>query len=277
MSGSSLEELFRTGEPRILNDLQSYLEARPQSDATRRIVAEGGRSSLACPLFVDGRPLGVLFFTSHEKHAYAEGHLTAFRQIAQDVATVIHKSRLFQDMVDGNQFLVRQAKQLKEAMSRDALTGVLNRKAVMAALDRKIRAAAEGGGAVGVIMVDIDRFKKINDTYGHAAGDAVLREFTSRLSATLRQTDYLGRYGGEEFTIVICDTNWKQLRQIAERFRAVIARTPFNVGSDSRSITASFGIVLAPDGLESAEAVVAAADQALYAAKAAGRNRCVLA
>jgi diguanylate cyclase (GGDEF)-like protein len=277
MSGSSLEELFRTGEPRILNDLRSYLDARPESDSTRRIVAEGGQSSLTCPLFVDGRPLGVLFFTSREKNAYAKIHQTAFRQIAKDVATVIQKSRLFQDLLDSNQFLVRQAAQLKEVANRDALTGVLNRKAIMAALERKLQAAAVGGGAVGVIMVDVDRFKKINDAHGHVAGDAVLREFARRLTATLRQTDHLGRYGGEEFAIVICDTNWKQLKQIAERFRSTIAGTPFIVGDESRTLTASFGIALAPGGLESAEAVVAAADQALYAAKAGGRNRCVLA
>ena len=111
---------------------------------------------------------------------------------------MVHKSQLFQELVDCNQFLVRQAEQLKEAVNRDALTGVLNRKAIMAALERKIRATAADGGAIGVIMVDIDRFKKMNDSYGHAAGDMVLREFTRRLSATLRQTDYLGRYGGEE-------------------------------------------------------------------------------
>ena len=77
--------------------------------------------------------------------------------------------------------------------------------------------------------------------------------------------------------IVICDTNWKRMRQIAERFRSAVANTPFDVGGDSRRLTASFGIVLTSDALESAEAVVAAADQALYTAKASGRNRCVLA
>jgi GAF domain-containing protein len=139
MEGSSLQDVFRTGEPRILNDLKSYLAAEPQSDSTRRIVAEGGRSSLTCPLFVDGRPLGVLFFTSGEKRTYGKVHQTFFRQIAEEVATVIYKSRLFQELVERNQFLVRQADQLKEAANRDALTGILNRAAVMITLERQIR------------------------------------------------------------------------------------------------------------------------------------------
>jgi diguanylate cyclase (GGDEF)-like protein len=277
MEGSSLQEVFRTGETRILNDLESYLDAEPQSDSTRRIVAEGGRSSLTCPLFVDGRALGVLFFTSREKRAYGKIHQAVFRQIAEEVATVIYRSRLFQELVDRNQCLVRQAEQLKEVANRDTLTGILNRAAVMTTLERQIRANAAVGRTLGVIMADIDHFKEINDSYGHAAGDMVLREFTGRLSAILRQSDYLGRYGGEEFLLLIGDTNREQVMQAAERYRLAIAGTPFDLGAASRRITASFGIALASGPAEPAEAVVAVADQALYAAKASGRNRCALA
>lgn len=277
MEGSSLQDVFQTGEPRILNDLESYLDVEPQSDSTRRIVAEGGRSSLTCPLFVDGQPLGVLFFTSGEKRAYTKIHKMVFLQIAEVVATVIHKSRLFQELVDRNQFLARQAEQLKETANRDALTGILNREAVMTTLERQIRASAATGRTIGVIMADIDRFKEVNDSHGHAAGDMALREFTRRLSAILRQSDYFGRYGGEEFLLLAGDTNRGQVMQAAERFRLAIADTPFDIGGASRNITASFGIALTSGAGESAEAVVAAADQALYAAKAGGRNRCVLA
>ena len=277
MQGSSLQEVFRTGEPRILNDLESYLDAEPQSDSTRRIVAEGGQSSLTCPLFIDGRPLGVLFFTSREKRAYRKIHQTFFSQIAEDVAIVIYKSRLFQELVDRNQCLIRQAEQLKEAANRDALTGVLNRAAVMTTLERQIRANAPVVRTIGVIMAGIDHFKEIKDSHGHAAGDMALRDFALRLSAILRQSDYLGRCGGEEFLLLVGDTNREQVMQAAERFRLVIAGTPFDVGAASRHITAGFGIALTSGVAKSAEAVVAAADKALCAAKDGGRNRCVLA
>jgi diguanylate cyclase (GGDEF)-like protein len=277
MAGSSLLEVFQTCEPRILNDLEAYLAAKPGSDATRRIVAEGGRSSLTCPLFVDGRPLGVLFFTSREKNTYKNIHQAIFRWIADEVSMVINKSRLFQQLVENNQFLVRQAEQLKEVANRDALTGVLNRGAIMVTVARQIRAATVLGKSLGVIMVDIDHFKGVNDTHGHAAGDAVLREFTRRLSAILRQSDYLGRYGGEEFLLLVGDANREQLMRAAERFRLAIANVPFDLGAASLRITASFGLALASGTAEPAEAVIAMADRALYAAKNGGRDRCVLA
>ena len=274
LAGSSLQQVFRTGEPRILNDLESYLSANPGSDSTRRIIAEGGRSNLTCPLFVDGQPLGVLFFTSREKNAYRDIHQAVFRQIAEEVATVIDKSRLFQELVESNQFLIRQAEHLKIAANRDALTGVLNRGAIMVILDQQSRAAGLHGKRLGVIMADIDHFKRINDTYGHSAGDTVLREFTRRLSAELRPNDFLGRYGGEEFLLLIGDTEREQLMVIANRLRLAIAETKFRFAAASEIITASFGVALVSDFVIPGEALLATADRALYAAKAGGRNRC---
>ena len=128
---------------------------------------------------------------------------------------MIDKSRLFQELVESNQFLIRQAEHLKIAANRDALTGVLNRGAIMVILDQQSRAAGLHGKRLGVIMADIDHFKRINDTYGHSAGDTVLREFTRRLSAELRPNDFLGRYGGEEFLLLIGDTEREQLMVIA--------------------------------------------------------------
>lgn len=101
----------------------------------------------------------------------------------------------------------------------------------MATLKRQIQADAAVGRTLGVIMADIDHFKEINDSHGHAAGDMASREFTRRRSGVLRQSDYLGRYGGEEFLLLVGDTDREQAMQASERFRLIIADTPFDVGA----------------------------------------------
>jgi len=277
LAGSSLRKVFRTGEPRILNDLEAYLATHPASKATQKIVAEGGRSSLTCPLFVDGHPFGVIFFTSHQTNVYRDIHQAVFRQIAGQVAVLINKSKLFQELVERNQFLLRQAEQLQEAANRDPLTGVLNRRAFMLALEQHLRANAATGKTLGLVMADIDHFKSINDTHGHGAGDQALRGFTARIGALLRPSDYLGRYGGEEFIILVSDTPAGDLPSIVERCRSAIADEPFDLGGVSQVITASFGIAAITDGAIRPEDAIAIADRALYKAKAGGRNRCVLA
>jgi diguanylate cyclase (GGDEF)-like protein len=130
------------------------------------------------------------------------------------------------------------------------------------------------GKPLNVIMIDIDHFKRINDTYGHGAGDTVLREFTRRLLLELRPNDFLGRYGGEEFLLLIGETNREQLMLIVNRLRLAIAETPFDLAEASETITASFGVALASVSVAPVQALVDTADRALYAAKAGGRNRC---
>ncbi len=273
LAGSSLEQILRTNQPRIINDLEAYLKAKPGSDSTRRIVTEGGRSSLTCPLIARDRPVGFLFFTSGKKDTYRELHQAIFRQIAAQVSLVIDKSRLYQRLIESNRRLVEDGRQLELAASHDALTGVLNRGAIMRILEAAVTEAATSGKTVGVIMADIDHFKRINDSLGHAAGDEALKEFTRRLKSALRQDDRLGRYGGEEFLIVVVGASSDAMRNTAERLRAIVAASPFELGAARQTITASFGTSVSEAAKCTPPSLVAAADRALYVAKNAGRNR----
>lgn len=276
MAGSSLERVLSTRRPRILNDLEEYLHAKPDSDATRRIVAEGGRSSLTCPLIIDDRPLGFLFFTSREKGTYDETHQSIFQQIAHQVAAAIEKSRVYERLVTHNQLLLEQTRRLRTLANVDALTGALTRRALDACVERAWIEYVERGTPFGLVLLDIDNFKAINDTRGHAAGDAVLREVVRRMAGQLRKADVCGRYGGEEFLVVVADTTEVQLLQTAERLRGAFFQAPIDV-EGGIFITASFGLAHTSGAPSSWPALVQRADEALYRAKRAGKNQCVVA
>ena len=276
MAGSSLEAVLATQQPRVINDLVAYLEAKPKSDSTRRIVAEGGRSSLTCPLIVDGQPRGFLFFTSATVGAYGEAHQAIYKMIASQVALLIDKSRAYTQIIDDNKALQERSCHLEAIAARDALTGVLNRGAIDAALAGAIADYRRDGSPFGVIMVDIDRFKTVNDTCGHAVGDAVLQEFAARTSSAVRATDAVGRYGGEEFLIVVRKAEAAEVVEIAERIRRAAEDRRFAVKDIHLNVTASLGVAWTRGKAEEAAAIMMRADTALYRAKASGRNKVVL-
>ncbi len=185
--------------------------------------------------------------------------------------------------VDGNELRARARNQIRrrryeerlrtdldrslELAVSDPLTGLRNRRFVQHHLEAALRA-----GDVAVMMIDVDRFKAINDGHGHAGGDTVLREVADRLRSQLRAADVVARYGGEEFLVVLADAPPEEALAIAERLRAALEKTPIPTGQGEASVTVSIGLAITPVGVSASEAV-AAADVALYRAKALGRNR----
>ncbi len=177
-------------------------------------------------------------------------------------------------IVDLQAELVVAREALRDQAMRDPLTCVWNRHAILEALSREMQRSIRDGTPIAVMMADLDLFKRINDSHGHLAGDAVLRGAASRMQACLRAYDLVGRYGGEEFLAVLPGTSRSHAIQLGERLRAAVAGAPFHVRSTPLAATVSVG-VSATDGAAglTPEDLIRAADQALYQAKMGGRNR----
>jgi len=163
---------------------------------------------------------------------------------------------------------------LREKAMHDSLTGLLNHEEILGALDRELARSQRDGVCVSVIMADIDHFKKINDTYGHPAGDAVLRIIAQKMRAMERSYDSIGRYGGEEFLIVLPECCLECAVAFAERLRSSISRDSIDTPEGLIPVTISLGVAASSSGRRLDEHnLVKSADAALYRAKENGRNR----
>ncbi|HZZ35652.1 MAG TPA: diguanylate cyclase, partial [Caulobacteraceae bacterium] len=159
----------------------------------------------------------------------------------------------------------------------DQLTGLHNRRYMTGQLDALMRRACAGGEPVSLLMIDIDHFKRVNDSFGHDVGDEVLSEFAIRLASNVRAIDLPVRHGGEEFVVVMPDTEMEDARRIAERIRLHVAGAPFRVmrGEELLSVTISIGVASSAGADDGPAALLKRADEAMYEAKASGRNRVV--
>ena len=165
---------------------------------------------------------------------------------------------------------------LKKLTDRDSLTGLLNHANILRNLEREINLASRTGHQVSFAMVDIDHFKKVNDTYGHAVGDHVILRVTHLIRNRLRRVDYVGRYGGEEFAVVMPSTDTAKAKEVMDKLRQAASEMQFDSDKGPFSVTFSCGIASYPD-IQSAAEIANAADEALYKAKHGGRNLVVVA
>ena len=172
--------------------------------------------------------------------------------------------------------LVEAREALREQATKDFLTRIWNRSSILDIFQRELARGTRENRPVGVVLADLDHFKSVNDTYGHFAGDAVLREFARRMLASTRPYDAIGRYGGEEFLFILPGCDESCTAGQAERMRAALASEPMAINDESRVITCSFGATAWRPGAEGTpESLIRVADNALYMAKNQGRNRVV--
>ncbi|HPO16363.1 MAG TPA: diguanylate cyclase [Candidatus Hydrogenedentes bacterium] len=179
-----------------------------------------------------------------------------------------------QRMVQLHEQLEEHARQLALAAQTDYLTQIWNRSSVLKRLEEELARARRENIPLTVLMLDVDHFKRVNDTHGHSAGDDVLKEVSNRLRHGCRPYDVVGRYGGEEFLAVVPEAPYETAESLAQRFREQVAATPMIADGASISVTVSIGGAwLAAGGQTDAEILVKTADTMLYRAKESGRNR----
>src|SRR5580658_3053888 len=177
-------------------------------------------------------------------------------------------------LVDLQAQLLKAREDLREQAERDSLTRLWNRSWILKQLGRELARSEREARPLGVVIVDLDHFKHINDTHGHLAGDAVLREAARRMQNSIRQYDSIGRYGGEEFLILFPGCSEADTFAQADRLRKQLAQAEMSVNDSSLRVTASFGVTTAmPGETWTEEALIRKADEALYVAKKSGRNR----
>lgn len=162
---------------------------------------------------------------------------------------------------------------LRHEATRDPLTGLWNRRMILDQLDREFQRASRDGHSLAIAVADLDHFKNVNDAHGHVVGDAVLKAAADRLRSVLRSYDFIGRYGGEEFLIILPACEPGLALSIAERARRAMSATPLDVDGQAVPVSVSLGVACSSPSLTTPSALIHAADQAMYRAKAAGRDR----
>ncbi len=199
----------------------------------------------------------------------------AYRQFAGGVHQLVLNRRIREQLEMRNSQLDETNGKLRMMAIHDHLTGLYNRHFIEEQLERQRELFVRHGNVCSIVLFDIDHFKQVNDRYGHAVGDAILVAFSRRIEGLLRQEDTLGRYGGEEFMLVLPMTDLKAALQLAERVRGAMEGSPVVGRPEPITVTASFGVAQLVRG-ESTDDWLLRADQALYKAKEQGRN-CAMA
>jgi diguanylate cyclase (GGDEF)-like protein len=230
----------------------------PRGELARTGDPDGARETIAFPLRAGSSDFGSLVLAAD---SFDADRVETAASLAAQAVVALENERL-------HGIVERQA-------LLDSLTGLANRRSVEGSLRSELARAARFGGGGCLVLADLDNFKAVNDQYGHPVGDEVLKTFARTLRETVRESDVAGRWGGEEFALVLTGTDMDGGANLAERARVAIEGEKLTTAAGDVSVTASFGVAAFPDSAELGE-LVAAADSALYAAKRGGKNRVVV-
>ncbi len=247
--------VLRTQRPLLVNDVLRDFRFSHAGSIERPI-----RSVMACPIRIGQSADGVLRLDSQEAGNYTQDDLRFLDILLDLVNAAIANARLFA--------------QTEQLALTDGLTGLYRRQPLLDQLTREIARASRTKEPLAVLMLDLDNFKQYNDTFGHPAGDVVLKTVADVIRSTVPADGLPARYGGEEFAIILPKAGRNEAAEVAERIRKQIASTSVSAaGSGGRRVTVSAGLAVFPDDAHSALELIRRADQRLYAAKRAGKNR----
>jgi len=224
---------------------------------------------LACLYLLTDKPIAM----PHSGHIERFATMTAFiLTIGRSMFLGSFSSALKHSLYQRGLKLKEAYNRIEELAELDELTGAFNRRCIMRMLDEEIARASRSGSPCSIALIDLDHFKRVNDTYGHPTGDEVLRTFAITMFANIRSVDRFGRYGGEEFLLLLPDMPNDGAARALDRLRAIVADLDWSAFSPGMKVTLSAGVAaLEPN--ETTDSFLARADSALYAAKAKGRNR----
>ena len=242
-----------------------YLPYRGEFDSkqqvlfTKKAKLKGMESLLVLPLVVREEPIGTLIVAAKAPSAFGTSVRETLQALANQLAVALANARA--------------VRQREEMATTDGLTGCLNKRALLAQMEQKLMAAQRFGRKLSLIVADLDHFKAVNDTYGHATGDRVLKEIGGVLRRVKRETDLVARFGGEEFCMLCEETDARGARLLAERVREELEKAELVTELGTLKVTASLGVATFPDHASTAADLFVQGDKALYEAKNRGRNQ----
>jgi diguanylate cyclase (GGDEF)-like protein len=242
-------------KPVLIEDVRTDVRFKVVDEQKRCMI-----SMISSPLMVKRRVIGVVSLTTREEgHVFTQDELELVVLMSAHISLALENNRLYEISV------------------LDGLTNIYNRRYLEQRLVEEVAYSKRYTKPLSVVLLDIDFFKRLNDTYGHQAGDHVLKKVSAILSDALREYDIVARYGGEEFAIILPTTPKQKSATIAERLRLAVCEKDFRFKDDDISCSISLGVACFPEDGKDPDSLVASADAALYKAKESGRNQVALA